>query len=197
MRSWSAAGVALAAIVFSTVYLVSDVVEVVQGGFSTARLVLTYAAEAAIPLFVLGLYILQRPRIGRLGLFGAVSYAYSYVFFTGTVLYALVAHTPDYSALAKIFGSSMIVHGLVMLMGGLAFGAAVVRAGVLPRWTGVGLMAGVVAVVAASGSPTWVRAAAEALPAAAFTGMGWAALTHAGRVAPLRAPVTAHEHASS
>jgi hypothetical protein len=46
----------------------------------------------------------------------------------------------------------MTVHGLIMLAGGLAFGLAVVRAGVLPRWTGVCLMAGVVLVVAASGA---------------------------------------------
>jgi hypothetical protein len=166
----------LAAIGFSILYLASDVIEVAQGGFSTMRLVLTYAAEAAIPPFVIGLYLLQRPSIGRLGLFGAVAYAYSYVFFTGTVLYALVATTPNYEALAKVFGASMTVHGLVMLVGGLAFGLAVVRARVLPRWTGICLMAGVIAVAAASSFPTLVRAVAEALPAVAFTGMGWASL---------------------
>ena len=74
--------------VFSVVYLISDLIEVTQGDFSTFRLSLTYVAEAAIPLFVLGLYAVQRPRIGRLGLFGATLFAYSYVFFTGTVLNA-------------------------------------------------------------------------------------------------------------
>ena len=49
------------AIVFSTLYFVSDLIELMQGGFSTTQLVLTYAAESAIPLFVLGLYALQRP----------------------------------------------------------------------------------------------------------------------------------------
>jgi hypothetical protein len=174
-QSWSSL-IGLAAIVFSILYLVSDLIEVAQGGFSTERLAMTYAAEAAIPLFVPGLYLLQRPSIGRLGLLGAFGYAYSYVFFTGTVLYALVATTPDYEALAKTFGTSMTIHGLVMLVGGLAFGLAVVRARVLPRWTGICLMAGVIAVAAASGFPTLVRATAEAFPAVAFTGMGWAAL---------------------
>ena len=65
--------IGLAAIGFSTVYLASDVLEVGQGHFSIVRLALTYAGEAAIPLFVLGLYALQRPRIGRLGLFGAAA----------------------------------------------------------------------------------------------------------------------------
>jgi hypothetical protein len=119
----------------------------------------------------------QRPRIGRLGLAGAVAYAYSYVFFTSTVVYALIAGTPNYKALVHVFGAWMTVHGLIMLAGGLMFGLAVVRAGVLPRWTGVCLMAGVVLVAAASGLPNIARTAAAAFPDAAFIGMGLALLT--------------------
>lgn len=70
----------------------------------------------------------------------------------------------------------MAVHGLIMLTGGAAFGVAVVRAGVLPRWTGVCLAAGVVLVAAASGLPVLARAIAEAFPAAGFIGMGSALL---------------------
>jgi hypothetical protein len=70
----------------------------------------------------------------------------------------------------------MTVHGLIMLAGGLAFGLAVVRAGVLPRWTGVFLMAGVVLVVAASGLPDIARTVAAAIPDAAFIGTGLALL---------------------
>ena len=62
--------VGLAAVGFTAVYLISDLIEVAQGGFSTFRLWLTCAGEAAIPLFVIGLYAVQRPRIGRLGLIG-------------------------------------------------------------------------------------------------------------------------------
>jgi hypothetical protein len=64
--------VGLGAVVFSVFYIVSDVIELAQGGFSTTQLVLTYAAEAALPLFVIGLYAVQRPAIGRLGLVGAL-----------------------------------------------------------------------------------------------------------------------------
>ena len=71
--------VGLAAVFFSALYFASDLIELAQGGFSTAQLALTYAAEAAIPLFVIGLYAVQRPRIGRLGLVGAVGYAYSFL----------------------------------------------------------------------------------------------------------------------
>jgi hypothetical protein len=174
--------VGLATVGFTALYLISDLIEVAQGGFSTFRLALTYAGEAAIPLFVIGLYAVQRPRIGRLGFFGAVAYAYSYVFFTSTVVYALIAGTPNYAALVKVFGASMTVHGLIMLVGGLAFGLAVARAGVLPRWTGVCLMAGVVLVVAASGLPDLARTVAAAVPDTAFIGMGLALLS--GRMKP-------------
>ena len=58
----------------------------------------------------------------------------------------------------------MTVHGLIMLIGGLALGLAVVRARVLPGWTGVCLMVGVVLVVVASGLPNVARTLAEAVP---------------------------------
>jgi hypothetical protein len=176
--------VGLAAVAFTAVYFISDLIEVGQGGFSTFRLVLTYVGEAAIPLFVIGLYAVQRPRIGRLGFLGAIAYAYSYVFFTSTVVYALISGTPNYTALAKLFGPWMTVHGLILLLGGLAFGWAVVRAGVLPRWTGVCLMAGVVLVVAASGLPDIARTVAAAVPAIAFIGMGAALFRDTARRPP-------------
>ncbi|MCW2615557.1 MAG: conserved rane protein of unknown function [Frankiales bacterium] len=174
--TWLAKPVGLVAIAFSVLYLASDILEVGQGQFSELRLALTYAAEAAVPLFVLGLYAGQRPHIGRLGLFGAAAYAYSYVFFTSTVVYALVAHTPDYHGVTTAFGSWMVVHGLIMLIGGVAFGIAVVRARVFPTWTGGCLVVGVVLVAAASGLPTLLRTIAELVPAAAFIGMGAALL---------------------
>jgi hypothetical protein len=179
---WLAMPVSLAAIGFTALYLASDILEVGQGRFSTVRLVLTYIGEAAIPLFVLGLYAAQRPRIGRLGLFGAVAYAYSYVFFTSTVVYAVVAHTPNYEGVTTVFGSWMAIHGLIMLVGGAAFGVAVVRAQVLPRWTGVCLAVGVALVAVASGLPVLARTVAEAVPATAFIGMGSALLRGSDRV---------------
>ena len=175
-RDFLAPLVGAAAVLFTVLYLLSDLLEVAQGGFSTLRLAFTYAGEAAIPLFVIGLYALQRPRIGRLGAAGAIAYAYSYVFFTGTVIWALVTTAPDYQAVANAFGSWMAVHGVIMLFGGIAFGTAVIRAGVLPRWTGICLIVGVVLVVAASGLPTIARAAAEGVQGAALIGMGMAVL---------------------
>jgi hypothetical protein len=63
----TAALVGLTALAFSALYLVSDVIEALPGGHSVAQLGLTLIAEAPIPVFVIGLYLVQRPQIGRLG----------------------------------------------------------------------------------------------------------------------------------
>jgi hypothetical protein len=67
----------VAAVVFPLVYLASELVEVAQGNFTIARLALAYLGEAGIVFAVIGLYAVQRPRIGRLGLYGALACAYS------------------------------------------------------------------------------------------------------------------------
>ncbi len=149
--------VGLAALAFSVIYFVSDLIELAQGGFSPLQLALTYAGEAAIPLFVLGLYAVQRPAIGLLGLAGAVTYSYTFVFFTGTVLYAIVERTPDWEALVVSLGLWLDVHSVLMVVAGIAFGVAVARAGVLPRWTGWTLVAGMVLMAVTAAMPDVVR----------------------------------------
>lgn len=171
-----------AAVVFSALYFLSDVLELVGGGFSTPQLLLTYVAEAAIPVFVLGLYAVQRPHIGTLGLLGAVGYAYAFVYFTGTVLLALVNHSPDWETLAGDLGPWVMVHGLLMLVAGSAFGVAVVRAGVLPRWTGQVLVVGVVLVALASFLPAPVQVLCAGVRDLAFAGMGLSLLARARHI---------------
>jgi hypothetical protein len=53
------------------------------------------------------------------------------------------------------------------------FGIAVMRARVLPAWTGLCLIAGVLLVAAASELSTTARTLAEAVTVTAFVGMGW------------------------
>jgi hypothetical protein len=164
--------VGAAALGFSALYLVSDLIELAQGGFSTPQLALTYVAEAAIPLFVLGLYAVQRPRIGSLGLIGALTYAYTFVFFTSTVVYALVSHSKDWDALTHQLGAWITVHSALMIAAGLAFGAAVIKANVLPRWTGALLMLAMLLMVVATALPDAAQTAAAATRDIAFAGMG-------------------------
>ena len=55
------------ALAFSVIYFASDVIEAAQGGTSDFQLALTLVAEIAVPFFVIALYLVQRPAIGRLG----------------------------------------------------------------------------------------------------------------------------------
>ena len=172
--------IGLAALGFSLLYFVSDVVEALQGGFSVGQLWLTLVAEAAIPVFVVGLYMVQRPQIGRLGQVSAYAYAYAFVYFTGTVVYALLNSTSDYSALSQALQPWMTLHGALMVVAGLGFGVAVVRAGVLPRWTGFTLMAGVLLVAFSQTLPEGLQLLAAATRGLAFAGMGAALLRGQG-----------------
>jgi hypothetical protein len=164
--------VGAAAVAFSALYLASDAIEAAQGGFSAAQLWVTLVAEAAIPFVVVGLYAAQRPPIGALGLASALVYAYAYVFFTWTVVYALIHDVPDYDALSDAFGVWMTAHGALMVLGGVGFAHAVRRAGRLPGWTAGLLATGVVLVAATQGAPELVQLAAAGVRDLGFAGMG-------------------------
>jgi hypothetical protein len=97
---------------------------------------------------------------------------YSVVFFSGTVLYALAAGAPDWPSVVDRFGWWMTAHGVVMVLGGVAFGAAVVRQRAAPPWTGMLLALGVLVVASASRESNLVRTVAAALPCTALAGMG-------------------------
>jgi hypothetical protein len=164
------------AVVSTTAYFLSDVLEASHGGFTTVQLWLTLASEAALPAVAVGLYQVQRPQIGRLGRYGAVAYAVAYLYFTYTVIYALAHGTPDFAALNHALNPAMTVFGAVMVAAGTAFGAATYHARVLPGWTGPTLAAGVVLVVATLGLPAAVQLTAIGVRDLAFIGMGFAAL---------------------
>ena len=168
----------------SVLYFVSDVIEAIQGGFSDGQLWLTLLAEAAIPIFVIGLAAAQRPRLGRLGVLAAVGYAYSYVVFTGTVVYALVNGTKNYETLTDQLGVVMTVHGAVMVVAGLGLGYAVLRARTLPAWTAVALLVAVTQTM-----PEGVQLTAAGVRDLGFAGMG-AAMLRAPIARPQAGPQT-------
>jgi len=186
--------VGLFALTASLLYFVSDVVEAWQGGFSDRQLWLTFIAEAAVPIFVVGLAVVQRPRLGRLGELAALAYAYAYVVFTGTVFYALVNNTKDYDALTHDLGAGMTIHGAVMVVAGLGSGYAVSRARLLPAWTAVALMVGVVLVALAQGLPEGAQLVAAGVRDLGFAGMG-VALVRAAAVD--RAPTASRSAAGA
>ncbi len=135
--------IGLATIIASTLHILSDFLEVFSGGFSADQLWINYVAFLPIPFLMIGLYAVQLPLSGWMSLTGAVAYGTSFIFFAGTTLYALVAKTADYSTLLEELGSIYTFYGGLMVVGGILFGIAVIRARVLPRWTGWLLILGV------------------------------------------------------
>ncbi|SDM48707.1 hypothetical protein SAMN05660642_02562 [Geodermatophilus siccatus] len=172
-----------AAIGSSTLYVASDVLELAAGGLFTAQLVVTYLAEAAIPFVLLGLHSVQHREGGWLSLAGAVLYGGAFVGFSATVLHPLITGVRDADEVFAAFGANYDAHAVLALVGGLAFGVAVVRAAVFPRWTGIALIAGLLvttALVAAGLSEAW-QTTGTAVRSLAFAGMGVACVRAAGR----------------
>jgi hypothetical protein len=88
----------------------------------------------------------------------------------------LITGAPDYTALRDDLGQWMNVHGAIMVLAGLSFGYAVATAGILPRWTAVALMLGVVLVSVSQGLPESVQLVAAGIRDLGFAGMGAALL---------------------
>jgi hypothetical protein len=190
-----AALVGWATVGFSVLYLLSDLLELAQGGFSTPQLLMTYVAEAAIPMFVLGLYAVQRPWIGWPGLVSAVVYAYTFVYFTSTVVYALVERTSDWQSLEQRLGVWLTVHSVLMLLAGVGLGIAVIRARVFPRWTGAALIAGMLLMVITSGLPAPAQTASAGIRDLAFAAMGATLLARRRRRIAVDPPTNVRDEA--
>ena len=172
-RKVAAIAIGYLAVISSLLYFCSDVVEVVQGRFSTGQLWLTLIAEASIPVFVIGFAVIrtQRP-LGWVGDLSAIVYAYAFLYFTGTVVYALSNGTRDYEVLTDQLGLTMTAHGAMMVVAGVGFGCSVIHARLFPTWTAVALMIGVVLVALAQGLPDGVQLIAAGTRDVGFVGMG-------------------------
>ena len=131
------------AIISPLLHILSDLGEVFGGGYSASQLWVNYLAFLPIPFLMIGLYAFQRPHSGWMSLAGALSYGTSFIFFAGTTLYTLVVKTVDYTTLLEELGSIYTFHGVLMVVGGILFSIAVIRARVLPIWTGGWLILGV------------------------------------------------------
>lgn len=135
--------VGMTAIVAPLVHSLTDVIEWVSGGFSVTHLWANYVAFMLIPSMVIGLWAMQWPKIGWLGLLGALFYGFSFIYFTHTTQYALLQHIANYQILCEQLGLVYTVHGALMIIGGVCFGVATYRAGVLPRWCTVVFLIGI------------------------------------------------------
>lgn len=166
--------IGVGAIVAPGIHTLTDFAEWIAGGFSAPQLWTNYFAFVVLPFLMVGLYAVQRPKIGALGLIGSLLYGASFVYFAHTTLYALAENVPDYETLWEHLGNLYTIHGLLMILGGVAFGAATYRARVFPSWTPVVFLAGVVlnlslALVAA---PDLLQTLGSALRNLGLIGMG-------------------------
>lgn len=139
LRRWIGA----AAVAGPALHLLSDALEWIGRGFSPAQLWLSYLGFVLVPVVMVGLYAVQRPRVPPGALLGAVVYGAAFVYFAHTALYALAERIADYATLVAGLGTAYTVHGALMIVGGLLFAIGSLRAGVLPRAAVITFLAGV------------------------------------------------------
>jgi hypothetical protein len=125
--------IAITAIVAPGLHLLSDILEWVNGRFSQFQLLINYIGFLPMPFLLLGLYVIQRPKIEWIGLLGSMLYGVAFIYFTHTTLYALEGSIPDYETLWGKLGGVYTFHGGLMIVGGVLFGLAALRARVLWR----------------------------------------------------------------
>lgn len=123
--------IAITAIAAPTLHLISDVLEWSNDGFSRVQLLINYAGFLPMPFLMLGLYAVQRPKIGWLGFIGAIAYAVAFIYFAHTTLLALEESFSNYEMLWQRLGTVYTFHGGLMVLGGLLFGFSAIKAKVL------------------------------------------------------------------
>lgn len=125
--------VGVAAMVAPALHSLTDIMEWHSGGFSTIQLWLNYAAFLPMPWLLVGVYAIHDPRPGWLGLFGALLYGAAFTYFAYTTLLALDQGVSNYEALWAQLGVRYTFHGALMVLGGILFSWAALRARWLPR----------------------------------------------------------------
>ena len=127
--------IGVAAMVAPALHSITDVMEWLQGGFSTGQLWLNYVAFLPMAWLLLGLYAVHDREPGWLGLLGTLLYGAAFTYFAHTTLVALDEQVPTYEALWFRLGSVYTLYGGLMVGGGLLFGWAAWRAQWLPRFS--------------------------------------------------------------
>jgi hypothetical protein len=170
--------VGAAAIVAPILHCVTDAMEWYQQGFSQAQLWLNYVAFLPMPWLLLGIYAVCETDLGVPALLGALLYGVAFTYFAHTTLYALDSHAQTYEVLWQQLGSMYTVHGAFMVVGGLLFAGAALRAGGLSRpavWLfATGLLVNLV--LALVPAPDALQTVGTAIRNAGLVGMGYAIL---------------------
>lgn len=123
-------------------WIVSEVFEIVQGGYSPEVYYLTAAYHVLAGIGVWGIYKVQTPRKNLINLTATAIASIGYLFFaifplqvmrSGLSMAEFVAANPIYK-----------LAGLVWFAGMMLFSISVIRTGYFPRWAGVIMVFGTV-----------------------------------------------------
>jgi hypothetical protein len=178
--------IGLAALVAPALHTVTDLMEWHNRGFTDAQLWLNFVAFLPMPLLLVGIHAVQRPRPGVAGLLGALLYGAAFAYFLYTTLYALAERVPDYEELWARLGPVYTFCGGLMVGGGLLFGWAALRVGWLPRSSVLLFLAGIVVnlVLAVLPAPDILQTVGSAMRNFGLMGMGYAILSKLAPAAP-------------
>jgi len=114
-------------------HLLSDILEWINDGFTSAQLLINYVAFLAIPFLIVGLCYVQRETLHWYGLVGSVIYGVSFIYFAHSTLVAFENSVPTYDRLWTQLGPMYTLHGAFMVVGGLLFGLGSLRARIISR----------------------------------------------------------------
>jgi hypothetical protein len=127
-------------------WMLSEVLEIVQNGYSPAVYYLTSAYHFLAGLGVWGLFKAQTP---DKNVFNRVSTAMASVAYLGLTLFPIQVMRSGLSMTDFVEGNPVFKLGaLLWLTGMLLFSVSVIRTGYFPRWAGVIMMIGTVSFAA-------------------------------------------------
>jgi len=123
-------------------YIITDSIEILQSGISSFQMVLTYICMTGIPFAVMGLYVIDEQKGGILYLMGGLLISVSFIYFSGTAAYALAENLDNYEAVVKNLGFMYLFHGVLLVVGGILFSTALLRARLVHPLIAYGILAG-------------------------------------------------------
>lgn len=115
-------------------YILSDLMEIFYGELLPSQLILTYIVMALIPFSMMGLYSINFKSGGIPLLVGAGLIATSFIYFSGTAVYAYVERISNYDILVRKLGWTYILHGILLVAGGLVFSLISFFKKLYPTW---------------------------------------------------------------
>ena len=130
----------LAAILAAGIWILTEIMEIVSGGFSPVQLSLTLVAFVILPFGVLGFHAIQASKGGWISLVGAVCFASAFILWSGVTMLDMVLKTKtemDIIGGGDVEKSIFWIGSILNVVGFIVFSIAALRADVFPRWTGI------------------------------------------------------------